>query len=204
MRKISTLAAGAAAMMIVGLQYAHAGLLGMPMGLQSAIQHIKFETTTLAPMAYTQFCLHYEDECRANKIMFRGGPVQLTAERWDDLKEVNKSVNEGIIPEANELGLTAETWLISPDRGDCNDYAVTKRHELLDRGWPSRALLLSEVVVSSGEHHLVLVVRTMGGDLVLDNLTSQIKPWSRAPYRWVRIQKPNDSRLWATISGRGI
>jgi predicted transglutaminase-like cysteine proteinase len=203
MRKISTLAAAAAAVTFVGLQYANAGLLGMPMGLQSAIQHIKFETTTLAPMAYTQFCLRYEDECRT-KIMFRGGPVQLTAERWDDLKEVNKAVNKDIIPERNELGLAGETWLISPDRGDCNDYAVTKRHELLDRGWPARALLLSEVIVSSGEHHLVLVVRTKSGDLVLDNLTSQIKPWSRVPYRWVRIQKPNNSRLWATIAGRGI
>jgi predicted transglutaminase-like cysteine proteinase len=203
MRKISTLAAAAAAVTFAGLQYANAGLLGMPMGLQSAIQHIKFETTTLAPMAYTQFCLRYEDECRT-KIMFRGGPVQLTAERWDDLKEVNKAVNEDIIPERNELGLAGETWLISPDRGDCNDYAVTKRHELLDRGWPARALLLSEVIVSSGEHHLVLVVRTKSGDLVLDNLTSQIKPWSRVPYRWVRIQKPNNSRLWATIAGRGI
>jgi predicted transglutaminase-like cysteine proteinase len=203
MRKISTLAAAAAAVTFVGLQYANAGLLGMPMGLQSAIQHIKFETTTLAPMAYTQFCLRYEDECRT-KIMFRGGPVQLTAERWDDLKEVNKAVNKDIIPERNELGLAGETWLISPDRGDCNDYAVTKRHELLDRGWPARALLLSEVIVSSGEHHLVLVVRTKSGDLVLDNLTSQIKPWSRVPYRWVRIQMPNNSRLWATIAGRGI
>jgi predicted transglutaminase-like cysteine proteinase len=203
MRKISTLAAAAAAVTFAGLQYANAGLLGMPMGLQSAIQHIKFETTTLAPMAYTQFCLRYEDECRT-KIMFRGGPVQLTAERWDDLKEVNKAVNEDIIPERNELGLAGETWLISPDRGDCNDYAVTKRHELLDRGWPARALLLSEVIVSSGEHHLVLVVRTKSGDLVLDNLTSQIKPWSRVPYRWVRIQMPNNSRLWATIAGRGI
>jgi predicted transglutaminase-like cysteine proteinase len=203
MRKISILAAAAAAVTFVGLQYANAGLLGMPMGLQSAIQHIKFETTTLAPMAYTQFCLRYEDECRT-KIMFRGGPVQLTAERWDDLKEVNKAVNKDIIPERNELGLAGETWLISPDRGDCNDYAVTKRHELLDRGWPARALLLSEVIVSSGEHHLVLVVRTKSGDLVLDNLTSQIKPWSRVPYRWVRIQKPNNSRLWATIAGRGI
>jgi predicted transglutaminase-like cysteine proteinase len=203
MRKISTLAAAAAAVTFAGLQYANAGLLGMPMGLQSAIQHIKFETTTLAPMAYTQFCLRYEDECRT-KIMFRGGPVQLTAVRWDDLKEVNKAVNEDIIPERNELGLAGETWLISPDRGDCNDYAVTKRHELLDRGWPARALLLSQVIVSSGEHHLVLVVRTKSADLILDNLTSQIKPWSRVPYRWVRIQKPNNSRLWATIAGRGI
>lgn len=90
MRKISTLAAAAAAIMFAGLQYADAGLLGMPMGLQSAIQHIKFETTTLAPMAYSQFCLCCEDEYRT-RIMFRGGPVQVTAECWDDLNEVNKA-----------------------------------------------------------------------------------------------------------------
>jgi predicted transglutaminase-like cysteine proteinase len=203
MRRISTLAAIAAAVTIAGFQHADAGLLGMPMGLQSAIQHIKFERPTLAPMAYTEFCLRYEDECRS-RMTFRGGPVRLTEERMADLKEVNRAVNGDIVPERNEGGLAAETWLISPDRGDCNDYAVTKRHELLDRGWPARALLLSEVVVSDGEHHLVLVVRTKSGDLVLDNLTSQIRPWSRVPYRWVRVQMPNNARLWATVAGRGV
>ena len=203
MRKISILAAVAVAGMLIGFQSADAGLLGMPMGLQSAIQHIKFETPALPPMAYSEFCVRYEDECRPRPI-FRGGPVRLTAERWDDLKEVNQIVNRDIIPERNELGLAGETWLIGPDRGECHDYAVTKRHELLDRGWPARALLLSEVITNSGEHHLVLVVRTKSGDLVLDNMTSQIKPWSRVPYRWVRIQSPNSSRLWATIGGRGV
>lgn len=202
MRRISILAAVAVAGIVGGFQSAQAGLLGMPMGLHAAIQHIKFETPTLAPMAYTQFCIRYEDDCRP-RMMFRGGPVRLTAERWDDLKEVNETVNQDIAPERNELGLAGEKWLINPESGECHDYAVTKRHELLDRGWPARALLLSEVVVHSGEHHLVLVVRTKGGDLVLDNLTSQIKPWSRAPYRWVRIQQPTNTRLWATISSRG-
>jgi len=202
MRKISILGAAAVAAMIAGLQSANAGLLGMPMGLQSAIQHIKFETQTLAPMAYTQFCLRYPKDCRP-RMTFRGGPVRLTAERWDDLKKVNKRVNQDIVPERNEFGLAGETWLISPDRGDCNDYAVTKRHELLDRGWPARALLLSEVVTQGEEHHLVLVVRTKSGDLVLDNMTPQIRVWSRAPYRWLRIQQPTNTRLWATISNRG-
>jgi predicted transglutaminase-like cysteine proteinase len=203
MRRISLLAAMAIAGTIAGFQSASAGLLGMPMGLQSAIQHIKFEAPTLPPMAYTQFCLRYQDQCRARPI-FRGGPVGLTPERWADLREVNQRVNREIIPDRNELGLAGETWLINPSRGDCNDYAVSTRHELLDRGWPARALLLSEVVVNSGEHHLVLVVRTKSGDLVLDNLTSQIKPWSRAPYRWVRVQMPNNSRLWATLAVRGV
>jgi predicted transglutaminase-like cysteine proteinase len=203
MRKISTLIAVAVAGMVVGFQSANAGLLGMPMALQSAVQRIKFETPTLPPMAYTQFCLRYAEECRS-KPLFRGGPVRLTADRRADLKEVNRNVNRSIIPERNELGLAGETWLINPDRGDCNDYAVSKRHELLERGWPARVLLLSEVVTSSGEHHLVLVVRTKGGDLVLDNMTPQIRSWSRAPYRWVRIQMPNKPKFWATVAGRRV
>jgi len=203
MHRVSTLAAMAAAAIIASFQLASAGLLDMPIGLQSAIQRIKFEAPALPPMAYTMFCRRYENECRA-KPMFRGGPIGLTPERWNDLREVNQIVNRHIVPEANERGLAGEAWLINPDRGDCNDYAVSKRHELLNRGWPARTLLLSEVVVNSGEHHLVLVVRTKSGDLVLDNLTPQIKPWSRAPYRWVRIQTPNNFKLWATVAGRGV
>jgi predicted transglutaminase-like cysteine proteinase len=203
MRKFSALAAMVFAATLGWFHPAQAGLLGMPMGLQSAIQHIKLEAPTLPPMAYTQFCVRYQDECRKRPI-FRGGPVKLTEERWADLREVNQVVNRGIIPEANELGLAGEKWLINPASGDCNDYAVSKRHELLARGWPARALLLAEVVVSSGEHHLVVVVRTRTGDLVLDNLNPQIKPWARVPYRWVRVQLPTSQRLWATVAARGV
>jgi predicted transglutaminase-like cysteine proteinase len=65
---------------------------------------------------------------------------------------------------------------------------------LMTRGWPARALLLSEVVTGGGEHHLVLVVRTRDADLVLDNMTGKIVPWFETPYRWVRIQMPGASR----------
>jgi predicted transglutaminase-like cysteine proteinase len=203
MRRFSALAVMTFAVMLGLFQPAHAGLLGMPMGLQSAIQHIKLEAPTLPPMAYTQFCVRYRDECRKRPI-FRGGPVKLTEERWADLREVNQVVNRGIAPESNELGVAGEKWLINPASGDCNDYAVSKRHELLARGWPARALLLAEVVVSSGEHHLVVVVRTRTGDLVLDNLNPQIKPWARVPYRWVRVQLPSSQKLWATVAARGV
>jgi hypothetical protein len=62
--------------------------------------------------------------------------------------------------------------------------------------------LLSEVVTVSGEHHLVAVVRTNGGDLVLDNLTDRIMPWIQKPYQWVRIQTPQNPNYWASISGQ--
>ncbi|MET4456769.1 transglutaminase-like cysteine peptidase [Bradyrhizobium sp. RT3b] len=202
MRRIITIALGVIAAGSMWLEPVQAGLVGMPMGLQSAIQRIKLETPTLPPMAFTQFCLRYRGECRT-RPMFRGGPIRLTEKRWADLKEINQVVNRGIAPERNELGLAGEQWLINPARGDCNDYAVSKRHELLERGWPARGLLLSEVMVNSGEHHLILVVRTNSGDLVLDNMTPQIKPWSRVPYRWLRMQMPN-SKLWATISSARV
>lgn len=192
----------AVAVMIGGIQWASAGRVGAPALLQAALRHIKLGSPTLPPLAYTVFCLRNEAECRSRRS-FRGGPIRLTEERWADLKEINRAVNLAIAPLRNELGLAGEEWIINPDRGDCNDYAVSKRHELLRRGWPARTLLLSEVIVSSGEHHLVLLVRTRSGDLVLDNLAPQIKPWSRVPYSWVRVQMPSHSRLWAAIGGKG-
>jgi predicted transglutaminase-like cysteine proteinase len=169
--------------------------------VHTPVQHIRFDAPTLAPMAYTQFCLRYPGECRVRKI-FRGGPVQLSVSRRIELARVNDAVNARIAPEANQQGLAGEIWLINPDRGDCNDYAVTKRHELMVRGWPARALLLSEVVTVSGEHHLVLVVRTLDGDLVLDSLTDRIKPWFKSPYRWVRMQLPSASKYWTRVVSR--
>lgn len=206
MRRTLILAAVAAATMVSQMmntaRSADHGSSGLPTIAVSASRHLKLDRPTLAPMAYTMFCLRYQDECRV-RLLFRGGPVHLTEARWADLKEANQTVNSAIIPEASEPGPPVEAWLIDPERGDCNDYAVSKRHKLLQRGWPPRALLLAEVVTTSGQHHLVLVVRTKSGDLVLDNLTPQIRSWSHAPYRWIRVQSPGDPRYWRTIAHRG-
>jgi predicted transglutaminase-like cysteine proteinase len=93
-----------------------------------------------------------------------------------------------------------EEWLVSPRAGDCNDYAVTKRHKLLALGWPVRSLLLAEVAISSGEHHLVLVVRTMEGDFVLDNLNGNVLPLSQIGYQWVRAQQTGNPKFWSEVS----
>ena len=71
-------------------------------------------------------------------------------------------VSREIIPELNSWRRHGRGM------GDCNDHAITKRHILIAHGWPPRALLLSEVVVPSGQHDLVLVVRTKNADLVLE------------------------------------
>jgi predicted transglutaminase-like cysteine proteinase len=179
---------------------AAASLARVPTEPQSGIQFIRFDGPTLAPMAFTQFCLKYPGDCKPQRMLLAGDRIELNQTRWSELESVSRTVNASIHPERNQDGLAGEKWLLGPLRGDCNDYAVTKRHQLLAKGWPARTVLLSEVVTAWGEHHLVTVVRTDRGDLVLDNLTDQIKPWSRTPYRWVRMQTPKNPNYWASIA----
>lgn len=207
MRKTLKFLAVAAALLAGAAQHkAEAAFVGAPSALRGAIQYIKFDQPTLAPMAFTLFCLKYEGECkpRPQQIVFRGGRLKLTAERMAQLQEVNRRVNSAIRPEPNLEGLRGEKWLLHPTSGDCNDYAVTKRHDLIAKGFPARSVLLSEVVTTWGEHHLVVVVRTFSGDLVLDNLTGHILPWSKKSYRWVRIQMPKNPTYWASLADRDV
>jgi predicted transglutaminase-like cysteine proteinase len=174
-------------------------LFGLPKSLRNQIDRVPQDTPALAPMAHTMFCLKYPKDCEVHRIAFRGTKIDLTEARKAELEAVNAKVNRGIRPERNTRGLAGEKWLISPTSGDCNDYAVTKRHELLKRGWPSRSLLLAEVVVPWGDHHLVVVVRTKQGDYLLDNLSSSIQTWSLPHYQWVRMQSGSNPKFWSTV-----
>ncbi len=160
---------------------------------------VELDTPSLAPLAFVRFCLHYARECEVRDGEADQGLITLTQMRLTDLLEVNRVVNHLIAPRPNPDILHAE-WHIAPRQGDCSDYAVTKRHELLARGWPSGALLLAEVILPSREHHLVLVVRTREDDLVLDNLSSDIRPASQSDYRWLRMQRKDNPNYWLASS----
>jgi predicted transglutaminase-like cysteine proteinase len=64
-------------------------------------------------------------------------------------------------------------------------------------------LRLSAVKTGSGIGHLVLVVVTTKGNLVLDNLTDAIRPWQDTDYRWLKIQSASDARFWQTVKTPG-
>jgi len=142
--------------------------------------------------------MRYPDDCTVHGLDFRRRNIKLTAQRWSELNTVNTEVNNGIVPESNSDTRPLE-WTIAPQTGDCTDYAITKRHQLLTLGWPSGALLLAEVVLASGVHHLVLVVRTSQMDLVLDNLDPNIRIPAMTYRRWVRIETAQNPRLWTRV-----
>ena len=155
----------------------------------------------LPPFGHSRFCLRYPGDCNVHGIDFRRRNIALTPRRWAELTRVNRDVNRAILSKPTPGNGATEQWAISPPTGDCKDYAITKRHELLARGWPSRSLLLSEVMLPSGEHHLLLVVRLKGANLVLDNLSDDMRLLTTSfdQYRWVRIQSPQNPRFWMRV-----
>jgi predicted transglutaminase-like cysteine proteinase len=153
---------------------------------------------TLAPFQHVRFCLRYPAECQSN--LTDDERIDLTDENSELLNRVNRDVNAAITPVRKSYGTDLrDGWTIAPVMGDCNDYAVTKRHELLRSGLSAKALRLAVVKTASGIGHLVLLVATTKGDLVLDDLTEAIRPWQSTDYHWLKIQSASDPRFWYEI-----
>ena len=159
---------------------------------------IVVSSPTLAPFQHVRFCLHYPSDCKSEALEIER--IDMNAGVSDLLKRVNRDVNAAITPAVKTYGSDLRIgWTIAPASGDCNDYAVTKRHDLIESGLPARALRLSVVKTASGTGHLVLVVATSSGDIVMDNLTDAIRPWKSTSYRWLKIQSSTDARFWYDI-----
>jgi predicted transglutaminase-like cysteine proteinase len=157
---------------------------------------------SLAPFQHVRFCLRYPADCSSNRM--EDERIDLTAANWDLLERVNRDVNVAIVPEQKNSGkYLRDAWMIAPFTGDCNDYAVTKRHQLLQSGLPAKALRLAVVRTTSGSGHLVLFVATTKGDLVLDSLTEAIVPWQSTDYQWIKIQSASDARIWHEVKVSG-
>lgn len=146
---------------------------------------------TRPPAAFVQFCSDYPDQC---VISGRPGAVVMDARRWAELRATNRDVNAEITPNPDPPG--TDTWTLGVRYGDCDDFAVEKRRRLIGAGWPSSAVLLAAAMHPNGESHLVVVVRTADGDLVLDNLRAAISTARASGLSWRAIQSTEHPRLW--------
>jgi predicted transglutaminase-like cysteine proteinase len=160
------------------------------------------EVNVLPPFEHTVFCVRYPRECE--KVEAGTALKSAPSTRWLLMNYVNHAVNNLISPKPAVPNAPEARWSISPREGDCADYAVTKRHMLIEFGWPSSSLLLAEVtLIATGEHHLVLVLKESNAAWVLDNLTPSILRVSETltRYRWVRIESADVPKIWIKSLG---
>ena len=156
----------------------------------------------LPPFGFVHFCQRFGIECAAkdnvNFSRFDAYPARLS-----ELDAVNREINRRIAPVTDlELYGTEEYWTFPTNRGDCEDYVVLKRRELMQRGWPASALLITVVRDEVGDGHAVLTVRTRQGDYVLDNKVDEVRVWRDTPYKYLMRQSYLDPKLWMALDPR--
>lgn len=150
------------------------------------------------PYGFVRFCDERPEECRPGPA--EDGRFVATPERLSELDDVNRYVNRKIQPVTDlELHGVTEYWTLPTDKGDCEDYALLKRHILIERGWPVSSLLMTVVRDEKGEGHAVLAARTAQGDFVLDNKVEEVKLWSKTPYEYIMRQSYLNPRGWISL-----
>jgi predicted transglutaminase-like cysteine proteinase len=151
------------------------------------------------PAGFLSFCMRFAGQCDA--APGAASTIALDEQSWRTLSRVNRDVNDSIWPEEDEVHYgRAEYWTIPTDGyGDCDDYAVTKRKDLLDAGFPVAALRLAVVMTPAAERHAVLTVATDKGDLVLDNLSNDIHAWNTTGFTWIERQDSANPRNWVSL-----
>lgn len=167
----------------------------------SAQEHAAFMRVmgkTSQPVGHHELCSRIKAEC--NETTRNAEPVQLTVKRWNELIAVNDNVNTAIEPVTDEeLYGRQEYWTYPDGKGDCEDFVLLKRRELIQSGWPAGSLLITVVRQTNGDGHAVLTVRTDRGDLVLDNLEPKIKLWGETEYQFLKRQSEHHSGRWVSI-----
>ena len=154
--------------------------------------------TTSQPVGHYEFCQTHTAECSVHTG--RDVRVKLTPKLWNELVAVNAEVNRTIVAATDEeIYGRAEVWAYPGKYGDCEDLVLLKRRDLIEKGWPVGALLITVVRQVNGDGHAVLTVLTDRGDLVLDNLEEKVLVWNETDYRYIKRQSEYDTGRWDAI-----
>ena len=140
-----------------------------------------------APLGFQLLCLQHPEECRGGG----SSSVSLTDSLLGQIEHINSQVNRSIRPQNDRGG---DVWTIGASAGDCEDYVLSKRRALINAGLPPSSLRIA-YVKAQGVDHAILIVKTDGSDLVLDNLVSNIIPLQNTRYRLIAVSSA-DPMIW--------
>lgn len=176
-----------------------AGLVGWGTAASASPAFMPIGGRATQPIGHYEFCRKSPAECRQKTAS--ATPVALTRELWAEMIDINNSVNATVTPKTDmEMWGKEEVWSYPVDGyGDCEDYVLEKRRDLMKLGVPAGNLLITVVRQANGDGHAVLTVRTSGGDFILDNLEDRVLRWYDTDYTFLKRQSDRDSGVWVEI-----
>lgn len=146
-------------------------------------------------------CATYDWACAKS-----GRTVVIGEAMMQKVRSINSHANRIIRPvsDLNQYRI-AERWSLPTNRGgDCEDYALYKKRELIRAGIPAEQLLVAAVLDRKRQSHAVLILRTGTQDVVLDNMTGRIVPWHKTGYTFLRVQDPRQPSRWVSVMAGGM
>lgn len=133
--------------------------------------------------------------------------LTLTPARWSQINHINDRTNARLQYVSDQAQYArADYWAEvpanagAPARGDCEDYVLTKRRDLIAAGVAADALSVAIVQTPQGESHSVLILAGQDGDYVLDNINPRIVRWDQTGYRWKSRQAPGAIFDWVQVA----
>ncbi|MET0941406.1 MAG: transglutaminase-like cysteine peptidase [Mesorhizobium sp.] len=154
---------------------------------------------TTQPIGHFQFCQRAPEECQQKTSGSR--PAELTRALWAEMVDINNAINTAVTPRTDmEMWGQEEVWSYPDGLGDCEDYVLEKRRELMAAGVPAGSLLITVVRQPNGDGHAVLTVRTTEGDYILDNLEPRVLAWQETEYTYLKRQSEKNSGAWVSIT----
>jgi predicted transglutaminase-like cysteine proteinase len=180
-------------------------ILHAPLGAETAAApFMRIYGQANPPYGFVQFCDSFPKECVSGDS--HDGRFDATPDRLVELDAINRHVNSSIEPVTDlDLYGVPEWWALpnlradGTGRGDCEDYAVLKRQILIKHGWPVNSVLITVVRDEKGDGHAVLTARTAQGDFILDNKATDVRLWSKTPYKFVMRQSYLNVKVWMSL-----
>ncbi|WP_175556961.1 transglutaminase-like cysteine peptidase [Shimia gijangensis] len=154
---------------------------------------LQAQNSIAPPSGARGLCQKYDWACSKSRK-----PTDFSKNAFKIVNSVNKKVNARTRSVSDQAQYKkVEVWALPTTRGgDCEDFALLKKRELIKYGIEPTSLFLATVLDKQRRSHAVLVYRSPQGDLVLDNLTNQIKPWRETQYIFLRMQNPKNLKGW--------
>jgi predicted transglutaminase-like cysteine proteinase len=156
-----------------------------------------------APRGFVEMCLTHAELCRAETKPATSTMESQTLDKL--LVRINRLVN-GRVRQRDDTSIfgVKELWRRSgigrSAQGDCEDFAIEKREQLIAAGVPASMLFFATVWRADLGLHTLLIARTTEGDMVLDSRSPYVESWRRAPYVWISRQHPERPDRWTAIS----
>jgi predicted transglutaminase-like cysteine proteinase len=108
-------------------------------------------------------------------------------------------VRDRVVPTEEPPG--TDVWRLPSDgTGDCEDFALDLRQELVQAGLPRGALKIAVARDPDDRLHAVLIVLTDGPTLVLDPIRqTDPQDWRASGLTFVALEEPMPGGVWAQI-----